>query len=223
MLKRLGEKLRGLMVEPVAYDPSGLGDPVATQTAWSPAKGGGANFRTHALIRVNPTRMEFRASLGARLFHLVFLIVGLGMVAAFSISVLSGDPAGMEAGTASFVPLFLGLVFAIAGGAMWYFGAAPIVFDKSRGEYWKGRVAPYEASNRRNLDHYAKLDQVHAVQLISEHLQSDKSSYYSHELNLVLGDGTRMNVVDHGDRSRLRDDAQTLAAFLERPVWDATR
>jgi hypothetical protein len=50
----------------------------------------------------------------------------------------------------------------------------------------------------------------------------NKNSYYSYELNLVLDDGSRINVVDHGNLDRLRSDAQTLSRFLDKPVWDAT-
>ncbi|MGD9320846.1 MAG: hypothetical protein PVH99_12810, partial [Desulfobacteraceae bacterium] len=48
-----------------------------------------------------------------------------------------------------------------------------------------------------------------------------KRSYYSYELNLVLRDSKRTNVMDHGDYEKLREDAQTLSQFLEKPVWDA--
>ena len=41
-------------------------------------------------------------------------------------------------------------------------------------------------------------------------------------MNLVLHDGRRYNVVDHGDQAKIRADAQALAAFLNVPVWDAT-
>ena len=68
-----------------------------------------------------------------------------------------------------------------------------------------------------------RLNGVHALQLISEYVRGNKSSFYSYELNLVLDDGSRVNVVDHGALARLRDDARTLARFLGRPLWDATR
>jgi hypothetical protein len=37
-----------------------------------------------------------------------------------------------------------------------------------------------------------------------------------------MPDGSRLNVVDHGDIARLRLDAAELGLFLEVPVWDAT-
>jgi hypothetical protein len=65
------------------FDPSQLGDPAAMQTDWTYASKGmvvGANFRTHKLVKVNSARLEFRATMGALLFYLVFLV---GPVVAF--------------------------------------------------------------------------------------------------------------------------------------------
>ncbi len=36
-----------------------------------------------------------------------------------------------------------------------------------------------------------------------------------YELNLILKDGSRLNVVDHGNRDALQGDARTLAEFLD--------
>jgi len=35
-------------------------------------------------------------------------------------------------------------------------------------------------------------------------------------------DGSRINVVGHGNLERLRSDANRLSQFLDKPVWDAT-
>ena len=220
MFEKLVEKLQRLTRQPIAYDPSHLGDDIAMQTDWTPAKSGGANFRTHKLVEVDSFRLDFRASAGAIAFYLVFLLIGLGVMIGFSAATLSSG--GAVFSMASALPVLFGLVFATAGGCMLYFGAAPIVFDKRSGAFWKGRKAPYEVINRAALKHFTELEEIHALQLISEYCRSDKSSYYSYELNLVLRDGRRINVVDHGNQERLREDARTLSAFLEAPVWDAT-
>ena len=105
---------------------------------------------------------------------------------------------------------------------MMYYGSSPKVFDKRRGAFWKGRAGHQGVLARSGDTHSGDLEDVHALQLISEYCRSDKSSYYSYELNVVLEDGARVNIVDHGDHSRLREDAAALSAFLGKPVWDAT-
>lgn len=47
-------------------------------------------------------------------------------------------------------------------------------------------------------------------------------SSHGYEINLVLADGSRINLVHHGARSIISEDAKTLGSFLEVPVWDAS-
>jgi hypothetical protein len=219
MLTKLFQKMRGMVDEPDPFDPSRFGDPVAEQTNWTPAKRGGANFRTRKLIMVTPNRIEFRASLAAKIFFSSFLLGGMGFAVGvylshFSTGAFPFDPDML-------VPLFAGIGFAILGGFLLYFGTAPIVFDKSRGFFCKGRKARDGVLDSNPQEHFAGLEDIHALQLISEHCRGSKRSYYSFELNLVLRNGRRINVMDHGDCEKLREDAQTLSQFLEKPVWDA--
>jgi len=112
-------------------------------------------------------------------------------------------------------------------------GTRPIVFDRSVGWFWKGSripVSPAKTGQRKNA---APLEQIHAVQLISEYVRETRrrgrgwspgktSSYRSYEINLVLKDGSRINVVDHANLPRIQQDAQQLGEFLDVPVWDNT-
>jgi hypothetical protein len=222
MHMKLIQKLKRLRVEPVAFDPAILDDELALRTEWVPAKGGGTNFRTHRLVQVDPFRMEFKATRGAMAFYALFLGLGLAITSGFSIAIMSGWSRGDAPAFALFIPLLIGVAFAAVGGALFYVGVAPIVFDRRRGEYWKGRVAPSHVANPRALDDHADLDRVHALQIIAEHCSGNDSSYYSYELNLVLDDGTRLPVVDHGNLDELRADVDRLSAFLDKPVWDAS-
>jgi hypothetical protein len=213
MLDRLVRTVQRMAREAVPFDPSGLEDEVALRTEWGPAKRGGANFRTHSLERIDSNRLEFTASAGARLFYAVFFLVGVGIVIGFTVG------AGVRGNV---LPIVVGVIFAAAGAGLWYVGAAPIVFDKRKGSFWKGRTSPYDVRHTSELKHHAPLDRIHALQIISEYIRGNKSSYYSYELNLVLDDGSRLNVVDHGNVERLRADARVLSEFLDKPVWDAT-
>jgi hypothetical protein len=219
MFEGLIEKIKSMSAGRERFDPSSLNDPVAMKTDWGPAKGGGTNIRTHRLVAVGSNRMEFRSCIGAILFYLVFLVMGLGVMTAFLVSNISSG--GMGFNMETIFPVLIGLVFASVGGGMFYFGTAPIVFDQSNGCFWKGRKNPSQVYDKASIKYFAELDQVHAVQLVSEYCSGSKSSYYSYELNLVLNDGARVNVVDHGNRRKLQEDAQVLAEFLGKPVWDS--
>ena len=201
-------------------DPSVFGDPLALRIDWSPAASGGASFRTHRLVKTSAHRIEFAPALGAKLFYLLFLVVGSGLLAFQANQIRIGQGGITEQGT--YVPLIVGAVFAVAGACMYWIGTTPRVFDQTRAFFWRGRNGPETMGAGGRSDSSVPLASIHALQLLTEHVTGNKSSYYSYELNLVLDDGSRINVVDHGSLDRLRDDARTLSQFLGKPVWDAT-
>lgn len=201
------------------FDSSTLGDPLALQTEWTPAKRGGTNFKTHQLIDTHMNRLEFQASLGAKLFYIVFILIGVGIVLGFSISNFLSDNFNFNADT--IFPILFGLVFAIVGSVLYYKGTIPIIFDKERNIFHKNRKAAHKLYRHHTISNDSiELDRIHALQLLSEYCSSSKTSYYSYELNLVLKNGERINVIDHGNKNKIREDTQTLSQFLEKPVWD---
>ena len=104
---------------------------------------------------------------------------------------------------------------------MYWVGTTPRVFDQTCGFFWRGRKGSEMMGAGGRSDSSAPLSSIHALQLLCEYVTGNKSSYYSYELNLVLDDGRRINVIDHGNLDRLRSDAQPLSRFLDKPVWDA--
>ena len=216
MLEKTIERIRRLAPTPMTANPLQFNDPLAAQVEWGPLKGGGTNIRTHKLVADGLQQMRFVATVGAWIFYTIFLLVGLGLMIAMSISSTSFKIETM-------VAILIGLVFALIGGGLLYFGTRPIVFDKQSGFFWKGYKAPDQVFDKRALKHCTELANIHALQIVSESCRSKNGSYYSYELNLVLKDGTRMNVVDHGNLKKLREDTAALAQFLGNPVWDSTR
>jgi hypothetical protein len=201
------------------FDPAELGDPIAMTTDWTPTSSGGANFGTRRLVEIDPDRLEFRASIASRLFAGCFLVTGIATWVLFvgsrlSVGTLPFSPSAL-------MPLLGGLVFAIAGGALLYSGTTPIVFDKQKGFFWKGRKAPDEVAVRYALANATELREIHALQLIAGSYASSDPRYRRHELNLVLKSGERLHVVVLPNVIDLRREASILAGFLRTPVWDA--
>ena len=219
MFKKLIRALQSVTHHQDPFDPAQFEDPLALQIEWTPANPGGANFKTHTLIEVDSHRIELRVSIGAKLFYSFFLFAGLAVLIGFSAKNISSGEFSFDMNT--MIPLFIGLVFALVGGGLFFGGTRPIIFDKHCSCFWKGRKSPNEVFNNETIKECAKFENIHALQLISEHCRGNKSSYYSYELNLILNDGSRMNVIDHGNKKELEEDAMTLSAFLDKPVWDA--
>ena len=215
MLKKMLSAIKNL--QPTPIDPTIFNDPVAEITPWTPAKKGGTNICTHRLKEVNHDRMEFKTTFGAKLFYSIFLIIGLVLLGIFAYKFLISTTFKPQ----SLLFLLIGAVFTAIGGCLLYFGTQPIVFSKINHLFWKGRKEPGMVFNNDQIKDLMEINHIYALQLISEYCRSDKSSYYSYELNLVLGDGERINVIDHGNKKKILEDAQKLAEFLNKPLWSA--
>jgi hypothetical protein len=219
MFKRLVQTLKNLSANRPPFNPERFNDPIAEKTEWIPLKRGGTNIKTHNLVMVDPNRYEFKPAVGAIIFYLFFLLIGLGL-AGFMIYQIDFNYIG-EIDAGIIVAVIMGLIFLVVGFFLFRNGTKPIVFDKSNGFYWKGRQNPSQVYDQNIQKNMVQLYQVHALQIIREYVRGNKSSYYSYELNLILKDGSRKNVVDHGSIKQLQKDAQTLGQFLGIPVWDA--
>jgi hypothetical protein len=201
------------------FDPAQLNDALALRVDWSPLKRGGASFCTHRLVKTDLQRCEFKPTAGALFFALGFALMGLLVPGIIVFSSLRQEQAGL--GAVPLFPLLIGAAFVWIGGYMFRTFATPVVFDLRSGWFWKGRLAPIEVINHADIRCAAKLEEIHALQLVSERCTGKNSTYRSYELNLVLKSGERLNIFDHGNMRRAREDAEQLACFLGRPVWDA--
>jgi len=204
-------------VDQKEINPSRFNDPIAIETAWTPLKGGGASFKTHKLVAKHTDRIEFKASVTAIIFFLVFIIFGIIILVVFLFNFKG------EIGFKSeiIIPVLVAGCFSGLGVFMFYYFTTPIIFDRNTGYFWRGRKTPKEAYNIDQIKDIANFKDIHAIQLISEYCSGNKSSYYSYELNLVLKNAKRINVIDHGNEVEMRNDANTLSAFINVPIWDA--
>lgn len=184
----------------------------------SPLKKGGANFKTNVLIQESSSKLVYKPSRGVAVFCFIFLAVGLGVLLLGIMPLFKNDPDG--AMPEGFLIIF-GLIFAGAGGFMFYYFYMPRVFDKQLGIYYKAYQPEIHKSNRTHSKTHIPLKSIIAIQLIGEHVKSDKGSYQSFELNLVLNDGTRENVIDHAGLKSIIIDAEILSEFLNIPIWHA--
>lgn len=107
--------------------------------------------------------------------------------------------------------------------ALLYHSMKPKIFDKNFGYYWHSYKKP-RFSLFNPSDKHIKLNEIHAIQLIPRYNEPPKGggwSYYNFELNIILLDKRRMNVICHKDLRQIRQDATILSDFLDVPIWDA--
>jgi hypothetical protein len=200
-----------------AFNPAILGDPLALKTAWTPMKRGGLGMRSRKLVEADPDRLEFRTSSASYIvgvvLPLLFLSGPLTMLA------LGRLPATLNPALLVAIPIVLACV--IGAGYGLYRMRTPIVFDRRSGFFWRGLAAPDDSSGEGALEVSARLRDIHALQLLRNSERGPNATAQLYELNLVLKDGERINVLAHGDPNGLLADASTLAAFLQKPIWNA--
>jgi len=203
MAEKLNRRMGALREQGPGFDPSVFGDEVASKTGWEPMVSGFGCFSTRKLL-VN-------REVGEAYFKPGFCSIARGVLlllfgALIWIFLCTGclRPMGTVLSAA------LGTLLAGLGGVLLYIHCCTrTVFDFSD-RTLRGR----NASGGR-----LAFGSVHVIQLIfSWNLRCGRASMY--ELNLVLKDGTRLNLVDHFNLARMREDAATLSELLDVPVWD---
>ncbi len=201
------------------FDPSCLDDPAALATDWEPLNSRTA-LRVRKLVKLESFRFEFRITAAMLAFILATIIIGLAVILMVFIPVIADkeNPASITA----LLPALLGIPFVVVAGVMLYFLSEPIVFDRYTGYFWRGRENPMDAAEPNQQKYCAAFTDIYALQLLTRYNRAGKRSGCRYELNLVLNDSSRLNIISHGNIAKLRKDAAVLADFLIKPVWDST-
>jgi hypothetical protein len=186
-------------------NPKNFKDPVAQKTEWTPIfKESNGNFKIKRLSQVGETRVEFKSPASSRVIYRNCALIGLAALAAMVITK-----------NGSIVIRVLALFAALVGCWGLYMQSQPIGFNKTSGVFKRGRKQT------------VKFDDIYALQLISRVVQvktppkGELQKINTYELNLVLNDGSRVNVVAHGGSKEIREDGDTISNFINKPLWDA--
>lgn len=94
----------------------------------------------------------------------------------------------------------------------------PTVFDKTSNYFYEG----FGKKDISSLASSKSLSDIVAFQIIGKSISNSDANYNSFELNLVLNDASRINVVDHGNLKAIIKDAEYLSKFLDVPIWHAS-
>ena len=114
----------------------------------------------------------------------------------------------------------LGPVLFIVCGSVALILQGRTVFDRSEGYFWSGR-----RKGHRMPACHCPLESIAALQILRERTSDtdDSLGSDSYELNLVLENGERLNVLDHGSLTEVRLAAAEVQKLLATgaPIWDA--
>lgn len=192
-------------------NPRNFKEPVAQKTEWTPIfKESKINFRVKRLSQQSETKLALKAPAGSTAIYRNCALAGLAGLALMAFT---------QTGT---LLLRIVAVIAVLIG-LWgiYLQSEPITFDKTAGVFKRGRKQTI------------KFDEIYAIQLLSRIVdvkvppkkgqkgQVNKINMY--ELNVVLNDGSRQNVIAHAGLKEILEDSNVLSNFINKPVWDAIR
>lgn len=68
------------------------------------------------------------------------------------------------------------------------------------------------------------LTDLYGIQILSKYISGSwtKKWFYSYELNLVFKNKKRINIIDHWNFIKIRNDAKIISEYIWIPVWDIT-
>lgn len=218
--------------EPPAALLARLDDPVAERTEWTPLVRLGTHLHTHRLVQDSVSRWSMRPTLAVRvpsgLMCLLFVAIGVMLLVGGVLGLRNPGAVLSQSVWAGLLYLGLGVCgfyVASAGIRQYRWVCQPRVFDLQAKGYWRGAGPPGVGTPEAGR-HSAPLEEVHAVQILGELVRGTRATelrdFMSYEINLVLRDGRRVNVVDHGSLEHIRKDAAAIGDLIGVPVWDAT-
>ena len=204
----------------------GSDDDVINKTDWTPLRGGGQSFKSHTLVKVSDDRLVFKRSLSSTFFYGLIVLAGLITVGLS----LFGGLLGMSSSGNPLYGIAFGLLF-VGVGVYLYKNSDPIInLDRKLKALWKGRLDAAAVINKSSIEGYTSLNNLHAIQVIQEFVGGStdgdggrSNSYYSYEVNLVMADGKRVNVLDHGSKKAIDEHSEAIAALFDVPLWDGRR
>lgn len=178
---------------------------------WSPVAPAGDAFPTHRLVAPTSTRLELRPTVHARRLIGVFLVLAAGGVVLSVEAVRTGDwrDIGFSVGVA--------LVFLAIAWVLYRRHFYRRIFDTAVGRYWTARTPGEQDQPTADA---VPLAEIRGLQITDETVDGGEVSFTAYELNLVLADGRRVNVIDHARIVQIRDEAAQIGALLGKPVWE---
>lgn len=176
---------------------------------WEPIANKDSSFHTQRLVKYFNRTIKVRPTIKQTLFNLRIIFFGLfALLMAFVVFVLLEN-------YISILPAMIGVMF------LW-FGIHNIkqketlLFNLDTAQF-----SEKDEESKRIIP----FSQIHGLQLIEVYNKVSRTNmgnsdrYYSYELNLILKNAQRINILSHGDKNEIIKDTKMLATYLSVPIW----
>ena len=102
---------------------------------------------------------------------------------------------------------------------MYQYYTKPIIFDRQNGYFYTGKPKMLYGLIDPTDKSVIPLSSIRTLQIIPEKVSTRNSNFLSYEINLVLDNKKRINIVDYSDLSKIQADSKLLWEYLWVPVW----
>jgi len=204
----------------VKIDPATFNDPLALKTSWEPLVFGGNRGINYVAVEENNS-VIFKKTTISKLFPLI-VIIFVSWILYYPISEVINTASILELLKKYYLYVIGYFAFIIIVFLISYFSGSNVYLDKNYGYAWKSRKKTDTMPDFVNIKKKVKLDEIHAIQIISERVKvnENRGNFTSFEINLILKSAERFNVVDQSNYRFILKDAELLSKFLSVPIWD---
>ena len=204
-------------------DPRYFDDPVALRTGWVPLSPGGSRHTTKLLRQIAPQVLSFQPTAFSHYQSLVHFLALLVFGNMLIVSLLR-DELNINRPDEWWVISALVQILVGCGVTLVLLNRS-IVVDANAAEVrlglprlgWLNRF-PWL---RKLFCRSVPFTDIHSIQLLDEEVRPQREPmFWSYELNLVLRDGKRINLIDHRNQREICWDAGDLSRMMDVPTWD---
>ncbi|MCJ8313672.1 MAG: hypothetical protein HRU38_16150 [Saccharospirillaceae bacterium] len=192
-------------------------DEVAKLTKWNSLSSTESNVATHKLVKRSKRHycFEGQSHLQKIAYLLIVLAIGMGVIWPLYQYFINDWPIRL------LFTYFPALLCLIPAKILFKMFSNPVHFDINNGCYWVGSYPRQKYKTKLAL---CQLKDIHAIQFFSTQKISMSQNinsanlYNNYEVNLVLKNGMRANVLAHGGK-QLLSEAVELSKFLNVRLW----
>ncbi|MDD5213897.1 MAG: hypothetical protein PHG82_05715, partial [Candidatus Gracilibacteria bacterium] len=201
-----------------------IDDEIVKKSSFIPIKRGGTNIKSHDLIIDNNGNYLFKVK---GFFPIVFLAMfSIPLIATIITLLKDLSVGGLNIDFGSYIgQIIFSLLFLTPALILFYFLYRSYIFDFQNGYFYDTRLGKklFELlNNEKYKTKIIPIKEIHSLQIVSERVHGKNTSYTSYELNIILKDSSRVNIIDHGNLEEIRKNASELSAKLGVKVYDLT-
>ncbi len=206
---------------------SSIDDEIVKNSSFLPLKRGWTNIKSHDLIIDNNWNYLFQV----KWFFLILFLIMFSVPIIMTLIIIGGELYNSNFQIHSDMvgeflwPIIISIISLFPAGTLFYFLYRSYLFDFQSWYFYDTRYAKklFELiQNEKYKDKIISLNEIEALQVVSERVHGKNTSYTSYELNMILKNSSRVNIIDHWNLEEIRKNASELANKLWVKVYDIT-